>query len=159
MAKKETKTKKKDASRTERNYAATLYIEKGMKPEAIADELGRDKKTIYRWRDEESWDDTKYLFETSPTELKRILLKEATRIAKGEKRVDKDGQEVPPIDADALSKVMKAYDYMQSKLSPEIIRDVLKLLDNWMTGIDPKLAYEFTKYHKMFLQDIISQES
>lgn len=157
MAKK-TNTPRKDASRTERNYAATLYIEKGMKPETIADELGRDKKTIYRWRDAENWDETKNLFDTGPTELKRILLKEATRIAKGEKRLDEQGNEVAGIDADSLSKVMKAYDYMSSKLSIEVFRDAFVEFDNWMAGIDPKMAYEFTKYHKLFLQDKISQE-
>ena len=152
------KTTKREAGKVERNYAATLYIEKGVKPEAIAQELGRDKKTIYRWRDEENWDDTKELFDTGPTELKRILLKEATRIAKGEARTDSDGNAIPGIDADSLSKVMKAYDYMSKKLSVEVFRDAFVEFDNWMADIDPKVAFEFTKYHKMFLQEKISQE-
>jgi len=153
------KSRKKAAGQVEINYAATLYIEKGMKPEAIAEELGRDKKTVYRWRDTENWDATKELFDTGPTELKKILLKEATRIARGEKRIDNQGNELPPIDADSLSKVMKAYDYMSKKLSPEIFRDAFVDFDNWMVGIDPKLALEFTKYHKWFLQEKIEQEN
>jgi hypothetical protein len=117
----------------------------------IAEALRRDIKTIYAWRDKNKWDETRDLFDTGPTELKRILLKEATRIAKGERRLDKDGNELPSIDADALSKVMKAYDYMNQKASPAVCRDVLIELDNFICTKAPKVAAEMTVYHKMFL--------
>ena len=149
--------KQKDASATERKYAEALYVEKGITPESIAAELGRNIKTIYSWRDKYNWDDTKDLFESGPLELKKILLKEATRIAKGEKRLGTDGEAVPGIDADSLSKVMKAYDYMSSKLSVEVYRDAFVEFDNWMASVDPKVAFEFTKFHKMFLMEKISQ--
>jgi Putative ATPase subunit of terminase (gpP-like). len=154
----EKKAKKQEAGKTEIKYAEMLYVEKGLSPQAIADELNRNIKTIYSWRDKHDWDSTKELFQAGPTELKKILLKEAVRIAKGEARKDNDGNEIKGIDADSLSKVMKAYDYMNSKLSIEIIRDVLIKRDYWMTGIDPKRAAEDTKYNRMFLQDLISTE-
>jgi len=149
--------KAKEATPAEKNYAEMLYVEKNMTPQAIAEEIGRNIKSIYSWRDKGKWDETKELFQTGPTELRKLLLKEATRITKGEKRTNENGEEVAAIDADSLSKVMKAYDYMSKKLSPEIFRDVFVEFDNWMAGIDPKLAYLFTKYHKMFLQDKISE--
>ena len=152
------KTKKPPASESEINYAEMLYCEKDISPQAVSEELGRDIKTIYAWRDKYKWDMTKELFHTSPNVLKKILLNEAMRIAKGEKRVDAGGVEQKPIDADSLSKIMKAYDYMKSKLSPEVIRDVLMKRDVWMTGIDPKRAVEDTKFNKMFLQEIIGDE-
>lgn len=159
MAKNVTDNKKKgEASPAEINYAEMLYVEKNMSPQAIADELGRNIKSIYSWRDKGNWDETKELFQIGPTELRKLLLKEATRIAKGEKRKNNDGEEVAGIDADSLSKVMKAYDYMSKKLSPEVFRDVFVEFDNFMAGIDPKLAYQFTKFHKLFLQDKISQQ-
>jgi hypothetical protein len=148
MAKKE---RKKKASPAEINHAEFLYCEKKWTPEMIADALERDIKTIYAWRDKHRWDETRNLFDTGPTELKRMLLKEATRIAKGEKRTDKDGNELPPIDADALSKVMKAYDYMSQKANAAVCRDVLMELDNFICTKDPKVAAEMTGYHKMFL--------
>lgn len=157
MAKKTVETRK-EASQAEKNYAEMLYVEKNISPQAIADELGRNIKSIYAWRDKYNWDETKELFQTGPTELRKLLLKEATRITKGEKRTNEKGEEVAAIDADSLSKVMKAYDYMSKKLSPEIFRDVFVEFDNWMAGVDPKVAYQFTKFHKMFLQDKISQE-
>lgn len=150
MAKKVELKVKNEASKAEIKYAETLYVEKGVNPKAIALELDRNIKTIYSWRDKYNWDDTKDLFESGPVELKKILLKEAIKLSKGEKGI---------IDADSLSKVMKAYDYMNKKLSVEVFRDAFVEFDNYMTTIDPKVAFEFTKYHKMFLQDKISQES
>ncbi len=147
------------ASPAEISYAEMLYCEKRYTPEAIAETLGRNIKTIYTWRDDNGWEETKDLLAVGPTELKKILLKEAVRIAKGEARKDDQGNEVKGIDADALSKVMKAYDYMSQRTSPEVIHDVLVELDNYMVTIDPVKASEFTKYHAMFLQDRINQES
>ena len=159
MAKKVENKAKKEVSQTEIKYAESLYVEKGVSPQAIALELDRNIKTIYSWRDKYNWEETKELFESGPMELKKILLKEAVRIVKGEKSLDDNGQANPGIDADSLSKVMKAYDYMNKKLSVEVFRDAFVDFDNWMTTIDPKVAFEFTKYHKMFLQDKISQEA
>lgn len=158
MAKKVKKPIKKEATHAEIKYAETLYVEKGISPQAIADEIGKNIKTIYAWRDKFNWDDTRDLFQSGPIELKKMLLQEAVRITKGEVRTDENGKEIKGIDADSLSKVMKAYDYMSKKLSVQIFRDVFVEFDNWMTTIDPKIAFEFTKYHKMFLQDKISQE-
>lgn len=117
----------------------------------IADALNRDIKTIFAWRDKYKWKETRDLFDTGPTELKRILLKEATRIARGEVRLDAEGNTLKDIDADALSKVMKAYDYMCQKANPSVCRDILIELDNFICAKDPKAAAEMTKWHKMFL--------
>jgi transposase len=159
MAKKAVSTKKQDANNAEIKYAEMLYVEKGLTPQAIAEELGRNIKTVYAWRNKGKWDDTRSLFQESPTELKKILLAEAVRIAKGQARTDIDGNEVRGIDADSLSKVMKAYDYMNAKISIEIVRDVLVKRDYWMAGVDPKRAIEDTRYNKMFLQELISLEN
>lgn len=125
----------------------------------IAEALERDIKTIYAWRDKYRWNETRDLFDTGPTELKRMLLKEATRIARGEKRLNENGEELPPIDADSLSKVMKAYDYMSKKANAAVCRDVLIELDNFICTKDPKIAAEMTVYHKMFLIHKIELEN
>ena len=152
------KSQKKEVTHAEIKYAEMLYVEKGISPQSIADEINRNLKTIYAWRDKFNWDETKELFQSGPIELKKMLLQEAVRITKGEARKDENGKEIKGIDADSLSKVMKAYDLMSKKLSIHIFRDVFVEFDNYMTTIDPKVAFEFTKYHKMFLQDKISQE-
>lgn len=148
----------KRANPAEIAHAEMLYCEKLWTPEAIANELDRDIKTIYAWRDKGDWDATREMFETGPSQLKKILLKEAVRISKGEARTDESGQAIKPIDADALSKVMKAYDYVSKKAGPEIIRDVFVEFDNFVVTIDPKIAQEFTKFHRMFLQHRIALE-
>jgi len=153
------KTKAKRANPAEIAHAEMLYCEKKWTPEAISIELGRDIKTVYSWRDKGNWEITRELFDTGPVQLKKLLLTEAVRIAKGEARTDEAGKTIKPLDADSLSKVMKAYDYMSKKAGPEIIRDVFIEFDNFIVTVDPKIANEFTKYHKMFLQHRISLES
>ena len=149
----------KRAAPAEIAHAEMLYCEKKWSPEAIANELGRDIKTVYAWRDKGKWEVTRELFDTGPVQLKKLLLTEAVRIAKGEARLNENGEVVKALDADSLSKVMKAYDYMSKKAGPEIVRDVFIEFDNFIVTIDPKIATEFTKYHKMFLQHRISLES
>lgn len=153
------KTRRGAAAPAEITHAEWLYVEKGLKPEAIASELDRNIKTIYEWRDKGGWEDKKNLFDLGPTELKRILMEAAIRIAKGEKRLDENGQEIKEIDADAISKIMKAYDYMSKKVSPEVVRDVLMECDNYISQIEPEDAARITKYHKMFLIYKIDQDS
>lgn len=153
------KAKKGAATPAEINHAEWLYIEKGLKPEAIANELDRNIKTVYEWRDKGGWDEKKNLFDLGPTELKRILMEAAIRIAKGEKRKDENGEEIKEIDADAISKIMKAYDYMSKKVSPEVVRDVMMECDNYISTIDPEEAAKITKYHKMFLMYKIDIEN
>jgi len=144
------KAVKKEVSQTEIKYAENLYVEKGIAPQSIADELSRNIKTIYAWRDKFNWDETKDLFESGPIELKKRIMEEAIKLSKGDK---------PLIVADAFSKIMKAYDYMSQKVGPEVIRDVFVEFDNFMVTVDPKVANEFTKYHKMFLQHRITLAS
>lgn len=153
------RTRKRVAGPEEIRRAETLFCENKWSCEAIADTLGRDIKTIFAWRDKYKWVETKDILEMGPTELKKILLSEAIRVAKGEVKTDEEGNPVKGIDADAISKIMKAYDYMSKKLSVEVIHDVLVMFDNWMVGMDAKVAIEFTKYHKLFIQYVIDEES
>ena len=153
------KTRKKEASPSEKKHAEWLYVEKGLSPQAIADELERNIKTIYDWRDKYGWDETKLLFDTGPTQLKKELLQAAMRIMKGEVRKDNTGNEMKEIDADSLSKIMKGYDFISKKASPAVCRDILVELDNFVSEREPKLAAEMTQYHRMFLVYKIGQEN
>ena len=148
----------KKASQTEIQNAEKLYCESKWTIERIAQMLGRDTKTITAWRDKYKWDDTKNLFETSPLVFKKLLLAEATRIAKGEVRIDIDGNVLKNIDADALSKVMKAYDYMSQKTSASTCLEVLLELYEFICSIDINKANEFNEYFKQFLQTKAEQE-
>jgi len=153
------KTDKRKSSKAEIELAEKMYCESNYTLERIAIALDKNIKTIATWRDKYGWDDTRRMFETSPLEFKKLLLAEATRIVKGETRKDENGEEIPKIDADSLSKVMKAYDYMNSKTSASVCYQVLTELDTFTSSIDPKRAAENTDLHKQFLINKIEQEN
>lgn len=81
------------------------------------------------------------------------------RVVKGEVRKDDKGNEIKEVDADSLSKIMKAYDYMSKKASPAVCRDILVELDNFVSEKEPKLADQMTQYHRLFLVHKIQQEN
>ena len=119
-----------------------LYIEKNFTIKAIAEKLGKHPKTIAAWRDKYNWDEAKELLQGSPLELNTLLLKEAINISKGGKS---------SCDSSALSKVMRAFDYMAKKSNPTVIMEVLMELDTFHSQIDPKEAAKQTAIHKQFL--------
>lgn len=121
--------------------------------------MDRNIKTIIDHRDKGGWEDTKELFNTGPTQLKKALLQAAMRVMNGEVRKDEKGNEIKEVDADSLSKIMKAYDYVSKKASPAVCRDILVELDNFVSEREPKLAAEMTQYHRMFLVYKIQQEN
>ena len=154
------KTERKGAAQqSEINHAEYLYTERGLTPPEIAKELGRNLKTIYDWRDKYGWDDTKDLLATTPSELKKILLQAAIRVIKGEERKDEEGNPIKEVDADAVSKIMKAYDYISKKASPEVCYDVLKEVDILISRHNPKLAEQNLKYHRMYIAQKIEEQN
>lgn len=142
MAKTVKKEVKKKATQAEINHAEFLYCEKKMTPDAICKLLERDIKTIYAWRDKYNWDEARELFDTGPTSLKKLLLYEAIHISEGNP---------PGIDADSLSKVMKAFDYMNKQASPSVCRDVIIDLENFIALEDPEFALKCTDFNRRFL--------
>jgi len=160
MAKKTAeKTKKGKATPSELKQAEYLFVERRLSLQAIAKEMERNIKTIIDWRDKGAWEETKELFHTGPTQLKKSLLQAAMRVMNGEVRKDEKGNELKEVDADSLSKIMKAYDYVSKKASPAVCRDILVELDNFVSEREPKLAAEMTQYHRMFLVYKIQQEN
>lgn len=150
--------RKGTATQSEIRHAEFLYTERGFTPPEIAEDLGRNLKTIYDWRDKYGWDDTKDLLNTTPSELKKELVQATMRALRGEERKDAKGNVIKEVDADAISKFMKAYDYMNKKASPEVCFDILKELDTLISKHNPKLAEENLKYHRMFLAQKIEEQ-
>lgn len=159
MATKENTTKRREATAGEKKHAEWLYVERDLPLATIAAELGRNIKTISDWRDKGGWDETKELFKVGPTRLRQALLQSAVRVLNGEQRTDKEGNPIKEVDADSLSKIMKAYDYVSRKASPSVCRDILIELDNFICQHDPRLAAQNTQYHRLFLIHKIEQEN
>jgi len=127
---------------TEATIAELLYVEKNQTIKAIAEQLNKNVKTIASWRDKYRWEQAKELLQGSPITLKKLLLQEAINISKGED---------PSFNADSLSKVMKAFDYMAQKTNPSVVMEVLIELDAFHAQIDPVAAAAQTTIHKQFL--------
>lgn len=152
--------KQKKAPRTKaelerlRDLAEDMYIRQGKTGREIADLLDISEQTISGWKKgregEKSWDDRKRDAQLTPIKLKETLMDEADWIAKGNK---------PRIDADALSKVMKGIFGLDKTVNPRVVMSVFQGFDNYMAEINPEKAVEFTDYHKLYLQYIISLES
>jgi len=153
--------RRKSATQLEINNAESLYSEHGWTLERISQMLDRDVRTVSMWRDKYNWEASKQLLQTGPLKLKTILMAEALRIAKGEKRTDENGDELPAINADSISKLTKAIDYFNQKLGAEACKDFLVELEIFIASIcnDLKTIELMQNYHKQFLIYKIEQES
>lgn len=152
--------KKKKAPRTKaelerlRDLAEDMYIRQGKTGREIADLLDISEQTITAWKKgregEKSWDDRKRDAQLTPVKLKETLMIEAQNIATGVGS---------GINADQLSKVMKAINDLDKTVNPRVVMAVFQGFDNYMAETNPEKAVEFTDYHKLYLQYIISLES
>lgn len=122
--------------------AEGMFIQDGMTAKAIAEMLAVSEQTISKWRNAGSWDDQRAEMLASPHKIREILMKELMKVSGGEKSA---------IDADALAKINKVIETLSDKISTQVVFSVFKEFDNWMADQDPKMAVEFTEWHKQFL--------
>lgn len=150
MAKQE--TDKKDYEKL-KSIAEGLFIEQNMTSRDIATALSISEVTVSRWRqgtDGRSWDEKKKFVQLTPSRLREKLLREAENVADG-------GESV--IKADVIVKLLAGAEKLANKATPEVVHAVLNECCLYITNIDPKFALEMAKYHRMFLQYKIEQES
>lgn len=130
-----------------------LYINKDYTLEQIASDYDISVQTLSLWKKgnkgEKSWDERKVFVRLTPTRLKEMLLSEALSISEGKE---------PTFKADSISKIMAAVDRLDKRVNPRTVITILKNFDKWMVDVDPAKAVDFVKYHKMFIQHVISQE-
>lgn len=131
----------------EQGIAADLFIEQGWTAKAIAEFLNVQETTVGKWRDAGKWDAMREENLSSPAKIKQIIRKEIVKVAGGEKST---------VDADALSKLAKVYEAVEDRISVNVMFSIFKMFDNWMADQDPRLAVDFLKFHKLFLQHQVS---
>ena len=130
--------------------AETLFVEQGLSGTAIAEQLGISANTLSKWRESMEWDAKRDSYLSTPRKIRELLLQEMKNITEG-----KDTK----IDADALSKVSKALQAMENRISIPVIISVFKEFDMWMVDMEPQLAVRFTEFHKMFIAYRAQQET
>ncbi len=148
---------KKDWTRAElkrlRSVIEDLYINKDYTLERIAADFDISVQTLSKWKKGEkgqkTWDERKAFVQLTPIRLKEMLLTEALSISEGKE---------PTFKADSISKIMAAVDRLDKRVNPRTVITVLKNFDKWIVDIDPAKAVEFVKFHRMFIQHVISQE-
>ena len=129
--------------------AEKLFIEDGLMLKEISVIVGFSVQTLSKWKKDGNWENKRNEFLAAPHKIKEVLMKELKSIASGENST---------IDADALAKVSKVIETLSSRTSVQVIFSVFKEFDNWMADQEPRLAIEFTEWHKRFLQYRINQE-
>lgn len=137
-----------------RDLAEDMYIRQGKTGREIAEILDLTEQTISNWKkgrdDEKTWDERKRDAQLTPVKLKELLMEEARKIV---------SDEGSTINADQLSKVMKAINDLDKTVNPRVVMSVFQGFDNFMAEINPEKAIEFTEFHKLYLQHIIALES
>jgi transposase len=128
-----------------REKAELLYVKRFMSCPAIADELGTDLGTVYRWKAEAAkrdgtldWDAKRRAYQVSPDELKMIFaesMKEAILSARENPALLMDSKK-----ADALAKnvkVLQSIDVRGQYLS--VALDLVKVINVWLAENEPEL--------------------
>lgn len=136
---------KQTTTKTEqrRSQAEDLFINHGLTAKDIAEIVGVSEQSLVRWRKMYNWDTRRADALSSPSKIKEILTSELLSVSQGNKA---------KVDCDALSKIAKVRREVSDKLDGGIYLSVLKECDNFIAGIDPKMADTIAKLHKKFLQ-------
>ncbi|WP_413534064.1 hypothetical protein [Empedobacter brevis] len=129
--------------------AEKLFIEDGLMLKEISVIVGFSVQTLSKWKKDGNWENKRNEFLAAPHKIKEVLMEELKNIASGYES---------KIDADALAKVSKVIETLSSRTSVQVIFSVFKEFDNWMADQEPRLAIQFTEWHKRFLQYRINQE-
>lgn len=83
-----------------KSQAKELFV-KGFTPANISEIIGIGAKSLSKWREADKWDEEKELASLKPSNIRRLTLKAALAIEKGEKL---------PYTPDQISKVVAAFD-------------------------------------------------
>ena len=141
------------SNKKKRELAEDLYINRGVSGKEISEQLDVSEQTICRWKktlvNGMDWEQRRLELSCTPLKIKELLLREADNISRGNK---------PTIDADSLSKIMSAMDKVNKKLNPQVIFDVLCIIDKYVAEVDPEGWASATKYHKPILLHYIAME-
>lgn len=132
--------------------AEQMFVEDGLTAKEIATKLNKAENTIGKWRKAGKWDDKKDQFSATPYLLKKLILEDIQRVADGEK---------PKINPDDLSKLTRALERVDKKVSVQMIYSCLKEVDLWcaMQDMPLKDLEMILDYHGKFLTHRIEQEA
>ncbi len=139
------------ANDRKRAYAERLYVEDGWTAKAIADTVGVSEVTIGNWGRKDGWKSKRDEMLAAPHKIKQVILQQIQLVAAGEK---------PTVNSDDLSKLTRALERVDQKVSVQLIITVFKEFDNWLASsdIDTEKLTAMMENHKNYIKHRIDLE-
>ena len=106
--------------------------------------------TVNAWYKKYDWKERRLDFHASPTRIRQRIQEELLNIT---------GGGTPKFSSDSVAKLMSALDKCNKAADPIVVQKILKDLDLFVSQINPKLAHQYTDYHRQFLQHRIALET
>lgn len=140
------------ANDRKRAYAERLYVDDGYTNKAIADTVGVSEVTIGSWVKKYGWKEKRDEILAAPHKIKQVILQQIQIVARGEK---------PTVNSDDLSKLTRALERVDQKVSIQLIISVFKDFDQWLAGSDisPELLAQMLEAHKNYIKHRIDLEA
>jgi transposase-like protein len=145
-----------------RTEAEHLYVSTSLSISAIAEALGVDAGTVYRWRSEaaragegQDWDYRRQVQALSFDKLKSVF-REAIRSAIN--KIEEDPTLLlNPKFADALSKIIKSLERIDPRASHfGAIEDLIKVTSQWLTEHEPDIKARLDPYWDSIFQELVN---
>ena len=135
-----------------RAYGERLFVEDGYTLKAIAETVGTSEVTIGNWSRKYGWKEKRDEILAAPHMIKKVILQQIQLVASGEK---------PTVNSDDLSKLTRALERVDQKVSVQLIITVVKEFDHWLAGsdIEPELLTQMLEAHKNYIKYRIDQEA
>lgn len=134
-----------------RAYAERLYIEDDWTAKAIAETVGVSENTVSNWVRKYKWREKKEELQAAPHRIRKALIEEINRVVNGEEAT---------FNSDALSKLTRALERLDGKVSIQSVISVFKQYDKWLGSqdVDSKFLEQHLNFHKQYLQYLIEHE-
>ncbi len=134
-----------------RAYAERLYIEDGWTAKSIAETVGVSENTISSWVKKYKWREKRAELQAAPHKIRKAIIEEINKVVSGQKM---------SFNSDDLSKLTRALERLDNKVSIQSVISVFKDYDKWLGSqdVDTKFLEMHLSYHKQYIQYLIEHE-
>ncbi len=134
-----------------RLHAERLYTEDGWTKKDIASTVGVSENTVGNWAKKYEWDYKRDIVTSSPHKVKQLLYKELNRVLDGEE---------PRVNADSISKFIKALESVDKRVNAQTSITVMKLFTDFATtqDLEPDVLLKMIDLAKGFIKNQIDNE-
>lgn len=128
-----------------RQQAQVMFVEMGMTGKAIAETLDVRENTVSTWRKDDEWDKLRKSVTASPERIKNYLFKEYESLAAGN---------APKLNSDAISKISKALEFIESFSNESRLTVMLNMLDRYAVNVG--MSADWLQAYRNMKPDFVS---